>query len=121
MNTFISFSISTGNSNYATPNLAKFCPNTPNCISADRIIYPSVYEPLYLLVIGNNLVDFNGIDAASFGQRLDSGIERLRTDRGTLAGLTIQQQNLRLAAMEFLIVLREISREHPSCTVLFYP
>jgi hypothetical protein len=80
-----------------------------------------VYEPLYLLAIGNSLVDYNGTDAATFGQRLESGIERLRTDRNLLVGLTIQQQNLRLAAMDFLVVLREISREHPLCTVLFYP
>jgi hypothetical protein len=119
--TIIRFSIDTGAGNQATPIIPAYCQPQIHKLDAGNISYPSNYDPLFLICLGQNLADFNRSDCQSFANSLDRGIDSLRNDRGSYQSLPLNQQSLRLPALEFLVLLRDICRAHPLCTVFFYP
>lgn len=119
--TLIRFSIDTGAGNQATPIIPSHCQPLTHKLDASNITYPTSYDPLFLICLGQNLTDFNRIDCQSFANSLDRGIDSLKVDRNSYQSLTLPQQNLRLPALEFLTLLRDICRAHPLCTALFYP
>lgn len=116
----IRFLIDTGAGNQATPIISSHC-QLSNKLDTNNISYPSSYDALFQISLGQNLVDFNRSDCQSFANSLDRGIDSLRVDRNSYQSLTLSQQNLRLPALDFLTLLRDICRAHPLCTVLFYP
>lgn len=114
--------INTGNGNFATADISSYCQSHPNYTSNRDLTYPESFNPLFLIASGgNNLADYNGIDCGGFAGRLDRIVDSLRVDRASYQGLTLNQQNLRLPALDFVTLLREICRSHPSCNVYFYP
>jgi hypothetical protein len=115
--------ISTGNGNYASPDLTKYYPSNPIYAKAEGLTYPPAYDPLYFIASGekNNLVDFNGNDCQTVALALDAVITSLRSARASYQTLTLSQQNLRLPALDFVTLLREVCRSNPLCTLYFYP
>jgi hypothetical protein len=114
--------INTGNGNFATADLSCYCQSHPNYTKDRDLTYPSSFDPLFLIASGgNNLVDYNGVDCQTLANRLDRIVDSLRTDRASYQSLTLSQQNLRLPALDFAVLLREVARSHPLCTVYFYP
>jgi hypothetical protein len=117
----IRFSISTGAGNTATPNLTKFCTgNLINHLSAENLQYPVQYDALYSLTLGQSLAGLNGLDCPKFADKVTPTIDSLRQDYPTYTNLAIGQSSLRVPAYEFLVLLRDICREHPACFVYFY-
>jgi hypothetical protein len=119
--TIIRFSIDTGLGNQAIPIIPPYCQHPSQKLDVGSIFYPTSYDPLFIISLGQELVNFNRADCVSFASSLDRGIDSLRNDRNSYISLTLTQQNLRLTVLEFLILLRDIARAHPLCTVLFYP
>jgi hypothetical protein len=114
--------INTGNGCFASADLSCYYQSHPNYTKDRDLTYPLSFDPLFLIASGgNNLVDFNGVDCQTLASRLDRMVDSLRADRTSYQGLTLSQQNLRLPALDFTVLLREICRSHVLCNVYFYP